>query len=694
MARLWRWLLAHERTPEPYTGGRGSRITLLAVAVIVLAYVVVGSLYVIGLQNAFGTKAEDLGIMDQVLWNTVHGNFMHQTICNPIGDSNCLGDVSRFAIHFEPILALLAPLYLVAPSVTVLMVLQVIVVASGAFPAYLLAARRLRQPLWGVVFALLFLLHPALLMTTIDDFHPETLAATAMMWALYCLAIRRYRVLVALCILMLLCKETFALDVTMIGLFIALLQRRGRLGLAIAAMGVGTLCLALLVMHFASPIGQSPVDGRLHDLESNPIQTLLQLATDPARRTYVLKLLGPVGFLPLLSPWVLVLALPTILLNMISSNPAMYSGLYQYNADIVPVLLAAAVDALVWLIPLFWRLVAWLRDSIKRIDAPGVIVRGVKPAAVLVLVLLPLLALVATDSTTRLEHALTPAGGWPTLTAHDRIGDEILAAIPASASVSAQATLVPHVSERRLIYQFPSQDMTADYVLLDVTASVYYPFATWDDYVDAAMQLLNSCRVMVAEAHDGYLLLRHVDSSSQPVSSCDPELPQSFFTFVYAAPPKSATRVAVDYAAEVRLVAYTLNTKQVDQEDGDPLTVTTYWRALKSVSQPLTAVITLKRPDGTRYVTMSLLQQPWLPLDQWEPGVTIRMQTPPLYLGDEDRGTLVLGVEVRDGSLNVAPPASATVPATIVKPNSSATHPLPRLTNDGTSALLTRLQVS
>src|SRR5262249_19241672 len=123
MARLWPWLLAHERTPEPSAGGRGSRVALLAVVVLILGYVVVGSLYVIGLQNTFGTKAEDLGIMDQVLWNTVHGNFMHQTICNPIGDSNCLGDVSRFAIHFEPILALLAPLYLIAPSVTILMVL-------------------------------------------------------------------------------------------------------------------------------------------------------------------------------------------------------------------------------------------------------------------------------------------------------------------------------------------------------------------------------------------------------------------------------------------------------------------------------------------------------------------------------------------------------------------------------------------
>ncbi|HEV8194039.1 MAG TPA: DUF2079 domain-containing protein [Ktedonobacterales bacterium] len=693
MALLWRRLQAHERAPEPYTGGRTGRIALLAVAVLVLVYVLVGSLYVIGLQNTFGTKAEDLGIMDQVLWNTVHGHFMHQTICNPVGDSNCLGDASRFAIHFEPILMLLAPLYLVAPSVNALLVLQVIVVASGAFPAYLLAARRLRNPLWGVAFALLFLLHPALLMTTIDDFHPETLAATAMMWALYCLAIRRYRLLIVLCIVMLLCKETFALDVTMIGLFIALLQQRWRVGLGIVAMGVGTLCLALLVMHLTSPIGQSPVAGRLGDLTSSPIHTLLQLGTDPARRTYLLRLFAPTGFLPLLSPWVLVLALPTILLNMVSSNPAMYSGFYQYNADVVPVLVAAAVDALLWLVPLFWRLVAWPRDRVKRAGAPGAIVWGVKPAVVVGIILLPILTVTATGYTTRLTHALTPDSGWPTVTAHDRIGDEILTAIPPNASVSAQATLVPHLSQRRRIYQFPSEAMAADYVLLDVTDSVYYPFNSWKDYVRATKQVLNSCRVLPVEARDGYLLLQHIDPSEPTASSCNPELPPPFFAFAYATPPPSATQVSVMYAGALQLMAYELDSRQVDQEDHQPLTITTYWRALKPVTQPLTAVITLTRPNGTRYVTTSLLQQPWLPPDQWQPGATIRMQTSPLYLRAEDRGELLLGVEVRAGAPEAAPSVSAAVPALITKPAPSGINHLPRLANKGTSALLAVVQV-
>jgi uncharacterized membrane protein len=688
----WRWLLAHERLPESYEGGRAARIALWLVAAAALAYVIVCSAYVVGLHDTFGTKAEDLGIMDQVLWNTVHGSFMHQTICNSVGDTNCLGDVSRFAIHFEPILILLAPLYLVLPSVKALLVLQVIVVASGAFPAYLLAVRRLCSPAWGVAGALLFLVHPALLTTTIDDFHPETLAATAMMWALYCLALRRYRTLVVLCVVLLLCKETFALDVTMIGLFVAVLQRRWRLGLGIAVLGVAALALALLVMRLASPLGYSPVAGRLSGLTGDPVHTLLQLATDPAHRAYLGKLLGPVGFLPLLSPWVLALALPAIFLNMVSNNPAMYSGLYQYNTDIVPILLAAAADALVWLIPAFWRLVAWLRDHVRRLDAPRALARAVKPAVVLAAVLLPLLTLGATGYVTRAAHALTPDSGWPSVTQHDRIGDDLLAALPAAlpadASVSAQSTLAPHVSQRHLIYQFPSEAMDADYDLLDVTSGNYYPFNSPEDYVRGVKQVLDSCRVRVAAARDGYLLLRHVGASEQVAPPCDPGLPQSFYSFAYATPSASASRVAVDYAGELQLVAYALDRPRVHREDHEPLTITTYWRALRLQSRPLTLVITLTRPDGTRYVTTSLLEQPWLPSGQWQPGATIRMQTWPIYLGPKDRGDLLLGVEVRAGGPESAPPVTAAVPATIASPPPGGAGQLPRLANNGTSALL------
>ena len=80
----------------------------------------------------------------------LHGALLHQTICNNISDSNCLGDISRFAIHFEPLMLPISLLYIVAPSPKTLMLLQALVVGCGAFPVYWIACRRLQSPLAGV----------------------------------------------------------------------------------------------------------------------------------------------------------------------------------------------------------------------------------------------------------------------------------------------------------------------------------------------------------------------------------------------------------------------------------------------------------------------------------------------------------------------------------------------------------------
>src|SRR5207249_12158072 len=47
------------------------------------------SLYLTGRHDAYMTSAEDLGIMDQAIWNTVHGSLLQQTICNSVSDTNC-----------------------------------------------------------------------------------------------------------------------------------------------------------------------------------------------------------------------------------------------------------------------------------------------------------------------------------------------------------------------------------------------------------------------------------------------------------------------------------------------------------------------------------------------------------------------------------------------------------------------------
>jgi uncharacterized membrane protein len=684
LRRFWRWLLAHESEPAPYDAGAAGRYALAVVALLAIAYTVILTLYTFGLHDTFATHAEDLGIMDQALWNTIHGHFLYETICNPIGDLNCTGGVVRFAIHFEPILIPLSLLYAVAPQVKLLLFLQALVVASGVFPAYLLATRRLRQPLWGLLIAALLLVYPPLTAAVVDDFHPEVFAATILLWAFYFLTIRRYRALVLCLALALLCKETMTLDVIGIGLFVALFHRRWRLGLGIALMGVLTLALALALMRVFSPLGHSPVTGRFTGLLHAPAQTALAMAHDPARRSYLVKLLGPLGFVPLLSPWVAIIALPSVALNLLSNDPLMYSGLYQYNTDIAAVLIFATVDALAWVAPAVAQALAEARRRLSAAHAPAWLAASVRPQTLIALALLPVLVIGLGGQATRIYQQLTVRHIWPVVTAHDRLGEQIAAEIPSSASVSAQSTLAPHLSQRTTIYQFPSGVPQADYVFLDVTTGNFYPFTSPESYVAAVRQAMAAGDYQIAAAQDGYLLLKRVPGAQ----AANVQPPGSFYSFASADSLAGAQPVSANFAGGLQLVGYQINPPEVYRIEPE-LTITTYWRVAKPISAPQTVVMTLTRANGSRMVFADSLTQEWAPPSDFVPGALYRMQTWPIYLDANGPRNYTLGVEVRTGAPETQPPVSAAVAATLTTTTGAADFP--RLAPGGTSVLLANL---
>ncbi len=678
ISRAWGWIIRHEALPAPFEAGQSGRFSFDVTFLLALTYSIIMALFTIGRQDTFQTHAEDLGIMDQTLWNTVHGAFMTQTICNPITDVNCLGGVSRFAIHFEPILIPLSLLYLIWPSVKALLLLQVVVVASGVIPIWLLAARRLRNPWWGVAFAALFLVYPPLLAAVTDDFHPETLAATILLWAFYFLTVRRYRALVVSLALALLCKETLTLDVIVIGLFVALFHRRLRLGLGIVLGGALTLALALLLMRWLSPLGHSPVSERFSGLLHSPVSTLLAMAHNSARRAYLVKLLAPTGFLPLLSPWVAMIAFPSMLLNLLSAAPLMYSGGYQYNTDIAAVLIVASIDALAWIAPLVSGWLSVARSRLTR--APRWLSGLLRPEVLLAILLVPTLIVGLGSQATRIYQQVTVRHIWPVATTHDQLGEEIAAKIPPSASVSAQSTLTPHVSQRPVIYQFPSGAGNAEYVFLDVTAGDYYPFVKPADYVSAVKRTLDSDVYQIVIASDGYLLLRRDPGLGIP------HIPASFYSFAYAASLAGVHQIDVRFAGGLNLIGYQINPPTVSVTEPE-LTITTYWRVSAPLTASQTVVMTLAPPNGHgRIVIDDSLTQEWLPPSQWQPGQTIMTETWPINLDPSVVGKYALGVEVRDGAPVQHPSVTQAEAVTVVTPPGA--DGLPAVSSSGTSALL------
>ena len=545
---VWRTRLYRYPPPEPLPRTRSYWLALCLVTVLTSIFAIYFIYFLIAKQDAFLTNAEDLGIMDQALWNTLHGHLLQQTICNVVSDTNCAGfqGLSRFALHFEPILLPLSLLYLIWPDPKTLLVVQTLVVASGAFPAFWLARLRLRNEWAGVAIALLYLLYPAQQNALIFDFHAVTFTSALLLFTLYFMYTRRTALLFIFALLSMACKEEIPLLVACFGLWSLLFQHRWRSGLSLVVLTLSWIGLSLYIFHLYSPTGNALLLSRYTYLGNNPFQILSTILRhpvslfnkhiwEPEHLAYLTSLLAPSGYLPLLAPWVLILALPTLLLNLFSTDPGMYSGLFQYNAEIVPVLIFATIEAMVvilWMgrwcyclvrIQSFHAQFPHPQDTREGYPYHGR--RGSRDAFVhgtgtprgypgagrygrigILALLIYILFSVISQDVAHSEMPFAEHFHWPLPTAHTELAQHFMAMIPATASVSAQTRFVPHLSQRGSIYLFPYGDDRAQYILLDSTSDSY-PYMSLQAYNREVQRVLRSGQYGIVAAENGYLLL-------------------------------------------------------------------------------------------------------------------------------------------------------------------------------------------
>src|SRR5437660_2654994 len=191
--------------------------------------------------------AFDLGNMDQVIWNTIHGRWFQFT--NQATDY--YGPPTRLAVHFEPIILPLSLLYLFYADPRILLVFQTLVLVSGALPVFLLTRKYL--PEWPILAALMvvaYLLSPALLGLNIFDFHPVSLATPLLLYAILALTHRHYVWFLIACVLACMCKEDIPLAVALLGILLIWKYKLPRLGTALI---IGGLLWSFLAFKFIIP---------------------------------------------------------------------------------------------------------------------------------------------------------------------------------------------------------------------------------------------------------------------------------------------------------------------------------------------------------------------------------------------------------------------------------------------------------
>lgn len=401
----------------------------------------------------------DLGNMVQAVWSTTQGRPLEMT------DAATGEQITRLAAHVDPILVLFAPLWLIHPDPTTLIVAQAAALASGIYPVARLALKFTESSLAASLLVGWYLVFPWVVWNAFDEVHPVTLAIPLLLYAIWFLDEHRLTRFAVVAALALLTGELVGLTVAGLGLWYAVRYRRYRVGAVIALVGVGwtTACFVVIVPAFNgghssryyerfADVGGSPT-GVFRTIVTHPGHLLGEL-TGAGDLRYVLMLLLPTAFLALVAPLVLVAALPQLGVNLIAAWSTATLPMFHYAATVIPILVAATIMA------------------IGRIPARGRVVacEAALGAALLVLVSYPPVPG---------SQAFVFPDRYPA--AHRAALDDALAVVPPSVPVTATNRLGAHLSARRIIQLFP-ETSGAEWAAID-THNPWLP-GRGEQYVD------------------------------------------------------------------------------------------------------------------------------------------------------------------------------------------------------------------
>jgi uncharacterized membrane protein len=296
----------------------------------------------------------DLGIFTEYVRQLAH---LHAPVVNIHGSGfNLLGD------HFQPIVGLVAPVFLLFPSAATLLVVQALLTAVSVIPVSRAAAARLGTGAGRMIGAAYGFSWG--LQQMIDfDFHEIAFAVPLLACSLSALLRGRVRAAAVWALPLVFVKEDQGFTVAAIGALIVVMslsRARGdggdraalRWGALLTVWGLAwsLLAIAVIIPHF-NPLHQYPywTDGGVLSpggAHPSPSSVLAQFGHSPVPklRTTLLILL-PVAFLALGSPLALV-AVPGLALRFVSTNSAYWGAGYHYNATVMPIVFIAAIGTL------------------------------------------------------------------------------------------------------------------------------------------------------------------------------------------------------------------------------------------------------------------------------------------------------------------------------------------------------------
>jgi uncharacterized membrane protein len=322
--------------PGVITGSRvpGTVGVVIVAALVTAVYVLYSALQ----WRRFTVKSWDTGIFTQLAQDYSR---LQPPLVSIKGDGfNLMGD------HFHPILVLLGPVYAVWPHAFALLVVQAVLVGISVVGVGRLAGRVVGR--WGAItVALAYGVSWGIQGAVAFQFHEIAFALPLLAFALDAVIARRALAAALWAAPLVFVKEDLGLTVAVLGAILALTLHR-RVGIALAGWGVAWFVLATTVIlpafnrearwDYASKLDAG---GALAD----PLGTLMGLFTAPKLETVAFLVLA--GALIAVRSPLLLLVVPTLAWRFLAPTEAYWAPGYHYDAVLMPIVFAAAIDGVV-----------------------------------------------------------------------------------------------------------------------------------------------------------------------------------------------------------------------------------------------------------------------------------------------------------------------------------------------------------
>jgi len=398
---------------------------------------------------SFHSTIADLGFYENKIWQIAH-NYKFEYL---------------FVGHFSPMLLIHAFTYQCISSTVTLLILQLTTIALAAIPLYCLSVRILKNNKISLIIVIIFFLFSAVEYNNLFDFHPDHIIIVLILSCFYFLETERRGWFFFFAILALLVKESYLFNVTALGLYAVIRYKWHKIGFAVFVLSLTLFFIhaKIILPQFCegiNPLIQSPesryaylgngFSGILKTFLLNPLIVIRELL-HLKKILFIFVLFSPLLFIPLLSPWILILTIPSFAIQLLSTAPLHYTINNQYTASLIPFIFVSFVYGLK---KLNTKKLSIAISSVCIVSVWFNITIGASPISYLFW-----------------EHTKTVnpySFKNYMVSSHSRKISTAISMIPEGVSVCAQNSVyTSRLAKRDIFYVFPYEYERADYIVLD-----------------------------------------------------------------------------------------------------------------------------------------------------------------------------------------------------------------------------------